>query len=162
MYYDDIFHPTNNDDDCSMTSASYTIGSRASVGAREHYKNYISEAKKADKGYYCYYKRYNGRLSKIEMYNSGNSTGYRIRDPSSGVKLNSRVGSHEETFFFKIRMCGLNRENPVTLFYDTPEHFERHQKIELSDSVKQKWWEARSAPLLDIPIHSPNDCVVVK
>lgn len=163
MYYDDMFHPTNNEDDCSMTSASYTVGSRMSKGAREQYKNHISDVKKSDKGYYCYHKPYNGRLSKVEMYNSGNSLGCRIRDPMTGSRLTARVGSHTEMDYFKVRMCGLNRENPVTLFYDSPEHFERHHKTELSESIKQKWWDERRSILPDeTQLPSPNDCIVVK
>jgi hypothetical protein len=34
-----------------------------------------------------------------------------------------------------------NRKNAVLLFYDSPEQFERHQRVTLSTELKENWHE---------------------
>jgi len=139
MYYDDMYHPTNRDDE-SVGSDAFTANSWLSYGDRQRVRKEQNEAKMADKGYYYYRKWHNQRPLKVEMYDSGNSLGYRIRDPVTGARLSARVGSKAEKEFFKVRWCGLNSRDPVTLYYDSPEHYERHHRSSLSNDIKEKWW----------------------
>ena len=139
MYYDDIYHPIN-DDQLSVNDSEVSFDSRTS-SVRKNQKKAIDDTKKADKGYYCLKKVINHRLTNIELYNSGTCVGNRIRDPFYGNRMPAKIGSKDEYFFFKVRVSGLNAKNPVTLYYDSPGHYERHFKDTLSDTVKQKWAE---------------------
>jgi hypothetical protein len=80
----------------------------------------------------------------------------RIRNAITGMwyshdhpKCKYLVGSAQEELFFKASLCTGedelyyrdNRKNSLLLFYDSPEQFERHQKITLSQPLKEKWHE---------------------
>jgi len=142
MYYEDMYHPVNRDDE-SINSDIFSASSMFSRAADRHRgtNKEQHEMKMLDKGYYYYYKKvHNQKPLKIELYDSGNALGYRIRDPITGAKLYARIGSKSEKEFFKVRWCSLNRTNPVTLFYDSPEQYEKHHRTSLPDVVKEKWW----------------------
>lgn len=65
-------------------------------------------------------------------------TGYRYRDDHP--KLKYLVGSRQEDLFFKVTIAnGETGNNPVKLYYDNPEQFEKHQRILLSQPIKEKW-----------------------
>ena len=65
-------------------------------------------------------------------------TGYRYRDDHP--KLKYLVGSRQEDLFFKVTIAnGENGNNPVNLFYDNPEQFEKHQKLIVSQQIKENW-----------------------
>lgn len=136
MYYDDINHGYDDDDD----NNSYFTDAWSDYDKNNRVKGKPNETKMADKGYYYYRKWYNQKPLKVEMYDSGNSLGYRIRCPLTGSRLSARVGSNSEKDFFKVRWCGLNRLTPVTLYYDSPEQYERHHKTSLPVTIKEKWW----------------------
>ena len=145
------YHPAIHDDE-SVFSDMFSANSQFSYNAHQRFRKEQNDAKLEDKGYHCYYKKiYNNRPLKVEMYDSGNSLGYRIRDPTTGARLSSKIGSKSEKDFFKVRWCGLNRNNPVTLFYDSPEHFERHHKTSLHESIKEKWWKEHRIATVEIP-----------
>ena len=151
-----MYHPTNNDDESIMS----TCYSAESINSKLRNQN---DYKKEDKGYH----RIGKGRSKIEIYDSTNSFGYRIRDPITGARMSTRIGSRHEFNFFKVRMSGIKRETtentPITLFYDSPEHFERHQRTSLPDDIKQKWWrEHRGVTEDDTPELQCDGAVVVK
>lgn len=160
MYYqDDMYHPTNRDDE-SVTSADFSANSWLSRGEIKRARKEHHEAKMADKGYYYYRKWHNQRSIKVEMYDSGNALGSRIRDPMTGARLKDRIGSKGELDYFKVRYCGLNSYNPVTLFYDSPEHYERHHRATLSDDIKEKWWRAHRTAENPSPVVGGVDVAV--
>ena len=164
VYYDDMYHPTNCDDDSIAASDAFSVVSWLSYN-RKKSNDEKREARMADKGYYFYKKLHNNRRLKIEMYDSGTSLGSRIRDPVTGSRLYERVGSSAEKDFFKVRWCGLNRQRPVTLFYDSPENYERHHRTTLSDDIKQKWWNEhrsveRPRPIVDDLEETTNKMVI--
>jgi hypothetical protein len=65
-------------------------------------------------------------------------TGLRYRDDHP--KLKYLVGSRQEDLFFKVTIAnGENGNNPVNLFYDNPEQFEKHQRVVVSQPAKEKW-----------------------
>ena len=147
MYYDDRYHPTTDADEMSVESSStFTANTQNSVGRRRR-RAVADEIKRSDKGYCTYQLKptaENGfKSSKIEMYDSGSCIGNRIRDPMSGARMAERVGSKQEYKFFKVGIPGLKRDSRVTLFYDSPEHFERHQKSPVSKDIKEKWIQTR-------------------
>jgi hypothetical protein len=86
---------------------------------------------------------------KIELYGSGD-IGTTIRDAETGNYYKGHlVGSAIEDLYFKIshsrsRNFNINTNSnnhiePLILFYQSPEHYERHQHVELNNLIKQKW-----------------------
>jgi len=106
-------------------------------------KEIFEDMKKADKGYYSWTRPVPGsrKPHKIEAYSSGD-VGSRIRDAVTGDRYrNYLVGSKNEDLFFKVRICTGEfggREGP-TLFYSSPEEYERHTRSVVNEEMKNKW-----------------------
>jgi len=65
-------------------------------------------------------------------------TGLRYRDEDPKVKY--LVGSLEEDLLFKVSISnGETGQDPVRLFYDSPEQFEKHQHTTLNQTIKEAW-----------------------
>ena len=87
---------------------------------------------------------------KIELYSTG-GTGSNIRDAETGEYYSELVGSKYEDLYFKVSLAtgectSLNGSS--TLFYLSPEHYERHLYVELDNYTKFNWEEKKNA-LLD-------------
>jgi hypothetical protein len=143
MYYDDRYHPTADPDEMSVGSTSTFTTKTNNSSVRRHRRNVADEIKRSDKGYCSYQHRVvsaNGvKTHKVEMFDSGTCIGNRIRDPMSGARMYDRIGSKNEYQYFKVRMAGFKPGKSVTLYYDSPEQFERHHKCQLSTTTKEKW-----------------------
>lgn len=147
MYYDDHAY-----DNMSISSDGY---SAYSYNVQQNQKTFVKQSldtKMSDPGYNYYRIMQNNRPVKVEYYDSGNSMGHKIRDPITGARLRDRIGSNDEKNYFKVRMTGVNRLNPITLFYDSPEHYERHHRTMLDTKIKERWWaEHRTGSAVDPP-----------
>ena len=132
MYQDDYLNECMNDDFDEPKSK----------------KEIFEDMKKADKGYYSWTRSVPGsrKSHKIEAYSSGD-VGSRIRDAVTGDRYrNYLVGSKNEDLFFKVRMCTGEfggREAP-TLFYSSPEEYERHTRSVVSEETKNQWFSKKS------------------
>ena len=84
-------------------------------------------------------------INDARIRNAITGTWYRDDHP----KCKYLVGSEQEDLFFKARVCTSenemsardNRKNAVLLFYDSPEQFEKHQRVVLTTDIKEKWHE---------------------
>ena len=76
----------------------------------------------------------------IKNYGSG-CQGTRIINAVTGTKYNIKVGSAEENLFFKVTdSSGINgRNEPLMLYYDSPEQYENHYFTNVSQDTKQQW-----------------------
>ena len=83
---------------------------------------------------------------KITIYSTRHTPRSCIRDPVYGTFTNDKVGSKDEYKYFKVRMADFATEDrtPLTLFYDSPEGYEKHQHTRVSMDVKNKWHDART------------------
>lgn len=92
------------------------------------------------------------RISKnveIGVYGSGSHESS-IRNAETGEYYKYTVGTMDEDLFFKVMIStGEIPSGPLTLFYDSPEHYERHQYVEL-DSLSKKKWEIKKQTRLNI------------
>jgi hypothetical protein len=62
-----------------------------------------------------------------------------------------KVGSFDEDLYFKVVICtGENTKarEPVVLFYNNPEQFERHHGVVISQEDKTRWYEKRKRQML--------------
>jgi len=82
----------------------------------------------------CYFTTY--FVPECKIVNAITGLRYIDEDP----KIKYVVGSVQEDLLFKVCISnGENKQEPVLLFYDSPEQFEKHQYITLDPSIKEKW-----------------------
>ena len=133
MNYEDTFIPTQGDEHFYMET-----------DAIQKQKNIMDELKLSNPRFHKIYKKVYTKLGKrlipIEFYSSG-ARGNLITHAISGSRQKGHVvGSINEDLFFKASFCSSKVSNEhVTLFYYSPEDYESHQCITLSDSIKDKW-----------------------
>jgi len=85
----------------------------------------------------------------VNYFSTRYAPGSRIRHAVSGAVELARVGSVDEDAFFKVCMstCELNDQTGSKqhahhgkfLYYDSPEQYERHFKVQLSPDVVMRW-----------------------
>ena len=81
----------------------------------------------------------NTKKVEIGVYGSGSHESP-IRNAETGEYYKYKVGTMDEDLFFKVMIStGEVPSGPLTLFYDNPEHYERHQYLELDDLIKKRW-----------------------
>jgi len=86
--------------------------------------------------YYCFY--------------ASGSIGSHIRDAECGSYSIHIVGSADEDLYFKVADVSGNlksRNGSNTLFYLSPDHYERHTGQRVSNAVREKWNAKMSARL---------------
>lgn len=132
MNYEDMFVPREADEDLFNENDTKLFKSFQDFETNKHHHKVVKKIKT----------KLGKKTLNIEYYSSGpiRST---ITHAVSGVKQRgSIVGSMDEDLFFKIRL--VNRKNGnehVTLFYYSPEEYEKHQFTAISDNIKLKWRE---------------------
>ena len=137
MYYEDIFHPNEEND---ITTQQ---------------KKEINNIKSIDSGYGCVYRKKllpSGKMKKarVDCYTSGDA-GTCIRNAETGNYYKYKVGSMEEDLFFKISLSTgelKTRNSSNLLFYDSPEHYENHLMTSVVQTIKDSWTEKKNALLL--------------
>jgi len=110
--------------------------------------NDLERLKLADRGYAFVYRkveRKDGKLrrKKIEFYASGDF-GSNIRDAVSGQYCPQTVGSLGEHLFFKLGFSTgefKTKNGSNTLFFLSPEQYEKHFLIEVPQHLKDAWVE---------------------
>ncbi len=137
MYYEDLLDDNFQDD--------------SSVALKLKENETISSLKKKDK----YYEKYtfpfhdtwtDGKYYKnitTQNYGSG-PAGTLIRNAVSGLIYDIRLGSIHEDALFKVCKTTGKRKDPLVLFYDSPEEYEKHYFTNVSDDIKKKWIERSS------------------
>jgi hypothetical protein len=87
----------------------------------------------------------NNRTKKIELgvYGSGSQESP-IRNAETGEYYKYKVGTMDEDLFFKTMIStGEIPSGPLTLFYDSPDQYERHQGLVLDNLIKKRWENKR-------------------
>ena len=91
----------------------------------------IGKRKKIEMGYFT-----TSYIPESKIVNA--ITGHRYRDEDPKCKY--LVGSIQEDLLFKARISnGETGQEPVLLFYDSPEQYEKHQHIILNQTLKETW-----------------------
>ena len=109
----------------------------------------LDNLRNRDKYFYSIRRKLKNNEYKVDYYASG-PTGSHIRNAITGESYRDYiVGSSSEDLFFKVIVCngetacnlmkGESGREGVTLFYETPEAYERHQRVELSREQKEVW-----------------------
>ena len=138
--YDD--YDTNNN--AGYISSDDDVSSVSSVNSRrKNQRNMYDMHKRSDSGYR---KIQIGRNSKgkkryVEYYVSSHIPGMCIRDAITGARItHHRIGDAHEDLYFKVAFAdNYSTDSISALFYDSPEQYERHMKIVLSQPTKTRW-----------------------
>lgn len=134
-YYDIGYYGYADDDEIYSHSSDMSMTKNMKKNLLEMNKsdkNFI-QLKRTNKSFYS-------REETVGVFGSG-EVGTSIRDAKTGVRnFVHKVGSAEEDLYFKVMIStGETGQNPVTLFFNTPEEYERHMFSEVSTETKQRW-----------------------
>jgi hypothetical protein len=91
-----------------------------------------------------------GKRKKINLFNTEIRINSCIINAATGFPYVDdnmkpyRVGSNDELFFFKVRFLSYEENVPgITLFFDSPEHYERHMKDIIPEKEKRAHYDRR-------------------
>ena len=89
-----------------------------------------------------------GKNKQVMLFASG-AIGTTIRNAVSGERyIGHRVGTRNEDLYFKAMICtGEFGPDPVTLFYDSPEQYERHMLTTVDRQVKTLFMQKQRAAM---------------
>jgi hypothetical protein len=129
------YHDVYIEDDISISTGSYTVTSD-----KKKRLKVLEDIKRLDKGYNKVFRYKNRKQHSVEYYATSINPGKKIRNAINGAYTNCIVGSFDEDLFFKIRLltdkCD---EDLTTLYYDSPEQYEKHFNDIIDDYTKEKW-----------------------
>ena len=146
----------------------YSSGDVGNVILNAEYGTKYQFAKNLATGEYC-------RFDSI--YDLTNVPSIQHRNFDKKV-IRQKVGSFDEDIYFKVMICtGENKmkNEPITLFYHTPEQYEHHFQVEITMKEKKRWAKKRKEmmqtyqykflysnenPVNTAPAHEGNDVVV--
>lgn len=156
-------------------SSSFMSHSSDATITKEQYKE-IERVKNLDPGYnkiHRYLKTISpdGSISKkrisIELYTSSGIPGNMIRSAIGGTyHRDYRIGKTDEDIFFKVGLAtGECKKGSNTLFFDTPEQYEKTFHTYLSRDVKNRWYAKFNAERTYreqlASIEKPNKSIVI-
>lgn len=148
MYYDDPFDPNLendyddpplNDDILSITSGSVGTDNGKKINPLDIYNT-------GDKGHRRIIRKINRKRTSIDVYSTDMVPGGKIRNAISGARSsNMKVGRSDESLFFKVKIStgehGIIKED-TTLYFDSPEQYERHMGATVTQPQKDTWLNA--------------------
>jgi hypothetical protein len=131
-------------------SSSFMSHSSDATITKEQYKE-MERIKNLDPGYNKIHRVINittpdGVVAKkrisLELYTSSGIPGNMIRSAIGGAYHgNYRIGKTDEDIFFKVGLAtGECKKGSNTLFFDTPEQYEKTFRTFLSHDIKNKWY----------------------
>lgn len=137
-------------EDETVVSGSFASSSTVSVNVLDKTRRKeLDKAKRIDPGYNKFYrtrvKLVDGIPVKkriiLELYTCSNTPGRMIRSAVGGAfHSNYRVGKTDEYIFFKVGMStGECSSNSNTMYFDTPEQYEKIFDTTLPQEMKDHW-----------------------
>jgi hypothetical protein len=132
MYYEDSFHPNEDNDITHNQKKELNSIKSFDTGYGYVFRNKMTLSNKV-------------KNSRVDCYTSGDS-GVRIRNAETGQYYKYKVGSKDEDLFFKIALATgeLKTTNGSNvLFYDSPEQYEKHLMTEVDQEIKDRWVEKK-------------------
>jgi hypothetical protein len=145
MAYEDVHVSDNeneneNESDNDTESLVESLADSNASAKRISRRQYQKLLKLSDPDYYVTTRRSGSKTKDVELYSTRCSPGHLIRNPISGSRSNDRVGTKAEHTYFKIRMTTVgDGVEPVTLYYDSPNTYEKHMHTTVSKNIKKEW-----------------------
>jgi hypothetical protein len=135
VYYDEVLSFGDND--------VSTIDSEM----RDQLK--MSEAyRRTNKYYYTFKTKTKDGIERVRAYSNPSVSNTYIRNSSTGIIMPDRIGSKNESKYFKVVDGAEYIKNDLhdeqrKLYYLNPEECERHLKITIPMEIKKKWHERK-------------------
>jgi hypothetical protein len=145
MTYEDLHVSDNesesdNDNDNDAESTVESVADSTASAKRISRRQYQKALKLADPDYYVTNRRSGSRMKDVELYSTRCNPGRLIRNPITGCRTNDRVGTLAERKYFRVRMTTVGDGiDPVTLYYDSPQTYEKHMHTTVSKDIKKEW-----------------------
>jgi hypothetical protein len=107
-------------------------------------KNLRSELQKTDSECRTFTTKINRKNVKIQYYVTNQTPGRVIRDAVTGAYCHPhRVGKLDEELYYKVSFTRGNTQNlsrnGETLYYSSPQEYEKHMKVRIPEKDKQLW-----------------------
>ena len=133
LYEDDMCHPLNQE--CEPILSKNETNKKV--------KKIMSDIYQNNKGFHLIKRQSkDGKMHNVEVFSSG-CQGNIIRNAISGsYYYGDRVGSKQEDLYYKVCIStGEVGKDTISLFYDSPEQYERHMYATVDSENKQRWLE---------------------
>lgn len=106
--------------------------------------NLRNEIQQTDSEWRTFTTKINRKNVKIQYYVTNQTPGRIIRDAVTGAYCYPhRVGKQDETLFYKVAFTRGNTQklsrNGETLYYSSPQEYEKHMKVRIPEKDKQLW-----------------------
>lgn len=138
QYYENEFdlssYFSNND---NLTNDNTSMSSFTNKKHRRFNKSLKTEA-----GSYVFKRVINDIHVKIQCFSTKSSRGAKIRSATTGIYNDLYVGKSDENLFFKVRVVNGEAGSVVNgndFYYDSPEEYERHMFVKISQKMKETW-----------------------
>lgn len=132
--------------DFNNDNYSYSDDSSSICSDQKKHKEELQKMKKLDPGFfiinrYKYSEKFKKmKPTKVELYRSSGIPDHKIRNAVTGFYEKLRVGRFESDLLFKVILAtGETGNIPEQLYFDSPEQYEKHCNVIVSDSVKKAW-----------------------
>lgn len=101
--------------------------------------------KEQEKGHFKISRKIDNQFVKIDVFTGGFIPGSYIRNAITGYLHNYKVGSLDENLYFKVCIAeGISKKRePLILFFDSPESYERHFNTTIDVDFKKRWNEKK-------------------
>lgn len=142
-------------DDSSTCISSCYDGSEYEPSVYTEYSDISNKKKGYDRplknGKYIIKRTINGKVKKISLFNTPELPNAKMINAVTGIpyyddgeKHKYLVGSAQESDVFSVKYLTLEKGIPgLSLYYDSPEQYERHVQTVLSAEIKNKWYLKR-------------------
>jgi hypothetical protein len=137
---EDEFQPVYKQDEYELASESTEVSAPVSP-ARRKQRDFMEAYLLNDNFYHKMVRGGGPKDEKVGMYSTSTVPGALIRDAITGATNNQfRVGSVYEDLFFKVVFAtGEFGSQPKTAYFDSPEQYERHLNLSVSQPNKDRW-----------------------
>lgn len=134
-------HEFNNGIDMSDIESLHNEDSMSVDSDIKKQRKIMDDMKKMDKHFHKMKRIVNKKHIIIEYYGTPFSPGSKIRNAITGIRSDHKVGSLKENLYFKvINAVGDEKiRDPIFLYFDSPEQYERHFKCEVDKKTKKLW-----------------------
>jgi len=143
QYADDYFHPSNQRDEVidvrGKDKGKYST-KRISIPLTPK-KNVLDDYENKNLCIFQLPMESGRKKYQVKCYKSGGINTY-IVNAVTGIQTRHLVGSGGESQYFKVR--DTVRGVGSTFYYESPEAYERHMNVVLSNETKNRWLETRS------------------
>ena len=136
LYEDDMCHPLNQECEPILYNNETNKKVKKIMSDIHHNTKGLHLIKRQSK---------DGKNHIVEVFSSG-CQGTTIRNAISGsYYYGDKVGSKQEDFYYKVGIStGDVGRDTISLFYDSPEQYERHMYATLDSETKQRWLEKQT------------------